>query len=506
MTQEEKAKAYDEALEKARQLCLYPTTKPFINDLQDLFPELKESEDERIRKELIEFTKTRGGFKQEWITWLEKQGETSTILSNSSNIGNVTLSEEEQNRFAKCVLTSCASSFIDYLDAHKYEGKMCVSNGECEDIENAFHNAMWDRLHRYYCKYIEKQGEQKPADKVEPKFHKGDWVVTSYGKVNQVITVDEDCDGFTLDDDTYFSGSWKDGYHLWTIQDANDGDVLVASDDSIFIYAGSTDRHAQFYIALSKYGDFNTKGGNWEDKNCIKPATKEQRDTLIKAMTDAGYTFDFEKKELKKISQRMVSAEAKEALYDKPAWSEEDENTIKVLMNIIRKSEIIDSIIYTDSLKEKLYDWLKSIKDRVQPKQEWNKGDMEMLNAAISFVEKSSFTTIGKGKNNTVAWLKSLKSRVIPQSRQEWSEEDKKMFVNIKAYLRNADKDYSKELDWLKSLRPQKPTKWSEDDETGWTNTMIMIKEVASNHYTKDSIRLVIDWLNSLKQRMGGKV
>jgi hypothetical protein len=59
------------------------------------------------------------------------------------------------------VLTSCALSFINYLDAHKYEGKMCVSNGECEDIENAFHNAMWDRLHRYYCKYIEKQGKQK---------------------------------------------------------------------------------------------------------------------------------------------------------------------------------------------------------------------------------------------------------------------------------------------------------------------------------------------------------
>lgn len=81
--------------------------------------------------------------------------------------GRITkLSEEEQNTFSKGVLTSCAFSFIDYLDAHKYEGKMCVSNGECEDIENAFHNAMWDRLHRYYCKYIEKQGE--PTLKAEP--------------------------------------------------------------------------------------------------------------------------------------------------------------------------------------------------------------------------------------------------------------------------------------------------------------------------------------------------
>lgn len=48
MTQEEKAKAYDEALEKARQLCDYPTSKPFISDLQDLFPELAESDDEKM--------------------------------------------------------------------------------------------------------------------------------------------------------------------------------------------------------------------------------------------------------------------------------------------------------------------------------------------------------------------------------------------------------------------------------------------------------------------------
>lgn len=38
------------------------------------FPELAESDDERIRKELIEFVKSRGGFKQEYIAWLEKQG------------------------------------------------------------------------------------------------------------------------------------------------------------------------------------------------------------------------------------------------------------------------------------------------------------------------------------------------------------------------------------------------------------------------------------------------
>lgn len=80
---EEKAKAYDEALEKARQLCAYPTTKPFINDLQDLFPELQEPEDERIKKTLINFfskgaeydSSTNGIKDRNIIAWLEKQGE-----------------------------------------------------------------------------------------------------------------------------------------------------------------------------------------------------------------------------------------------------------------------------------------------------------------------------------------------------------------------------------------------------------------------------------------------
>ena len=163
---EEKAKRYDEAL---KVLHKYDGANIMFSQSlkEEMFPELKEeSEDERIRRAIIddiqcmhrEYSLFKDFSKEAILAWLEKQGTPAK------------LSEEEQNRFAKGVLTSCALSFIDYLDAHKYEGKMCVSNGECEDIENAFHNAMWDRLHRYYCKYIEKQGEQKPILDVEIPF------------------------------------------------------------------------------------------------------------------------------------------------------------------------------------------------------------------------------------------------------------------------------------------------------------------------------------------------
>ena len=82
MTQEEKAKAYDEALLRAKSKI--KNNKDHIlyeDDVIEIFPELKESEDEKIRKDLIqwidEFPDTiwRGHYKKDVLTWLKKQGE-----------------------------------------------------------------------------------------------------------------------------------------------------------------------------------------------------------------------------------------------------------------------------------------------------------------------------------------------------------------------------------------------------------------------------------------------
>ena len=82
MTIEEKAKAYDEALELARD---YYKANLKLNNadenllLEDIFPELKESEDEKIRKALVRFHKSTidiDGIKgTDILAWLEKQGE-----------------------------------------------------------------------------------------------------------------------------------------------------------------------------------------------------------------------------------------------------------------------------------------------------------------------------------------------------------------------------------------------------------------------------------------------
>lgn len=83
MTTEEKARAYDEAIERAkeviRKMNMYDGTC-IKEDIEDIFPQLAESEDERTRKEIIEFIRSQiedgnsAGWDR-WIAYLEKQKE-----------------------------------------------------------------------------------------------------------------------------------------------------------------------------------------------------------------------------------------------------------------------------------------------------------------------------------------------------------------------------------------------------------------------------------------------
>jgi hypothetical protein len=51
-------------------------------------------------------------------------------------------------------------SLMTYLDLNKPQGKMCLSNGECADIDRAFDWQDWDKIFRYIQKYNEKYGNK----------------------------------------------------------------------------------------------------------------------------------------------------------------------------------------------------------------------------------------------------------------------------------------------------------------------------------------------------------
>jgi len=158
--------------------------------------------------------------------------------------------------------------------------------------------------------WLEKQGEQKHANKIEPKFHEGDWITNGIDCTFQIASIEN---GIYYDTNNCGSDieSTDKYYHLWTIKDAKDGDVLVYGDNPIdhhvevtMIFKSVRNKNSvftHFHIFDDKF-----RSDDWCDcGENVHPATKEQRDFLFFKIKEAGYKWDKENKELKNIENKI---------------------------------------------------------------------------------------------------------------------------------------------------------------------------------------------------------
>jgi len=537
---EEKAKAYDGVREKI-------AIRFGSNVAEEIFSQFEMSEDERIRQFLIhEVTETseeiisyRNMNKKDVLAWLEKQGKTNMGISEATKQKledslNKALEKETSESFNKFLDEQGKQKEINLVEILKHYpketelysplyGKLWLAevdeeneiitcykyplNKGCtraileqEDTVSFYSNGTTglpdfnvSKDCMLFLYDIEKQGEQKPTDKVEPKFHEGDWIVNNeHNNIAKVLEVNEQ---YRLDYcDTIGTVSIElidNDYHLWTIQDAKDGDVLAAEDkDKIFIYNGKLDlrgrtcAHCGIYKIHDGLRFTECAIGNYFTYKEPHLATKEQRAALIKAMADEGYTFDFEKKELKKIEEEVNGEDygidslyhaqrilektlgevdgyqsddgilehkcaitAVKKLYkQKPAWSEEDERMYRGLHNLIYSTP------YCDSRKE-LSDWLKSLKDRVQPQQqEWSEEDEEALEVAIIALENmySEDSPLDCYAGHHMPFDKAANQLKYLKERYTWKPSDEQ--IEALDYYANSLCTYCDRQDDLRSL------------------------------------------------------
>ena len=97
MSDKEKAKAYDKAFNLAEQIHMFSSDPAEIKRMEELFPILKESYGERIRKDIVFYIAAHhkdDGEKARWLYWLEKQGEHNAICRN-----NDTTIDDELNNY-----------------------------------------------------------------------------------------------------------------------------------------------------------------------------------------------------------------------------------------------------------------------------------------------------------------------------------------------------------------------------------------------------------------------
>ena len=308
---------YKEALERARKIengepinVLDGTSIPVA-----IFPELKESEGEKVRKQIISFLKEfehdhyRSLDFSSWIAWLEKQDEQKYSWSE----------EDEKKR----------TLLIRILEVNHPNGYFKVNPAYMSNME-AIHTeelVSWLKsLRPQRWTPSEKQGKQKSINtdfkakdcyvskvdgkihivgKFEPKFKVGDWVVTDLFNIVQIKAIDngkyilEDTMRFSID--VEYADYW---WHKWTIEDAKDGDVLVSASNQPFIYNGKyTDSTIGAYIGINYDGKelFIEEASNWTGNKNVKPATKEQRDFLFQRIKEDGYEWNADEKVVNKV-------------------------------------------------------------------------------------------------------------------------------------------------------------------------------------------------------------
>lgn len=151
--------------------------------------------------------------------------------------------------------------------------------------------------------------ETKTLEKlVEPRFKVGDWVVFITSKSVYKVEKKENYEytlRHILGGSMCLPFSNEKLIREWTIEDAKDGDVLV-NGSNIFIFHFINNRRLMGYchVNMNNGNFYNDIGRN--ECFCtidaqVTPATKEQRDALMKAMNDNGYEWDDETKTLKKL-------------------------------------------------------------------------------------------------------------------------------------------------------------------------------------------------------------
>lgn len=408
MNIEEKAKAYDEALEKAKVHINSKGIGDTVDLCRHLFPELRESEDERIRK---------------WLVALVE------------NLG------EPADEDAEKELEEMRPLALAYLEKQKENPKSadsipsnCTSNAKYEDIWHKVSDSLPDNTREVLCK------DAIGNYFIGRYYSKGIWEISMY----------DDCDKSNEDNppvvmwidipsEKQKEESLRDYIDNFPYSDQKEQKPIFRVGDNIIAKGGTCIPKEPFHIEriendcywngnnsilICNQDDFQLVDQNpieWGYDNRVQYASVESG---IKAFAST-YSFNIESKLFPQLTNKQQQL-----------WREEIEQAV------IAGGE--DGIELT---RDNRYKENRTI--------EWSDEDKSFYDSIMCEVVKEGMHLTPE----QVKWFKSLPERFNLQPKQEWSEEDEKMCQNVLECLRNGWRklptDVLKYESWLRSFCPQ---------------------------------------------------
>ena len=371
--------------------------------LQGIFPELKESEDEKIREMLIDsFTRAdmggeiygKGVTYKQVIAWLEKQGEQKPIMNVPTR--EVILSIWDLgNEWKELTNGSISTEYgtqLDYIQKHWYESE-------------------------YYLR--EKQGEQKPP---VIDFNANDWYVSKVdGKIHNIYYSVDKIEQKPTSDTRY---EVKAGGSLSVNGKPFDYEHATITQKD-FAQKDYQDIDPHFGISVEDLMSKENSADKVEpifsigdvlcDKSCTTLNKKYQPIIEILDIRNGMYICNNCSFPISQQDEYELVTKKNEPQY---AWSDEDESIAESIEGAL---EGYEGMVSEDWEKEK--DWLKSLKNKMQPQiKEWSDEDDYNLQCIIDKVNYD----IQKGNvgrnNELIDWLKSIKDRATWKPSEEQME------------------------------------------------------------------------------------
>lgn len=152
--------------------------------------------------------------------------------------------------------------------------------------------------------------ETKTLEKlIKLRFHEGQWITKGYVG-GQITSIDYNYSCYRIADfmggiDTSIPFTLQDNYHLWTIQDAEDGDVLAAH-ECLVLFKKLDGLNVKCYCTYHFMNNSSFYVDTLQNKDAFHPATKEEKQKLFDAIKAEGYHWNAETKTLEKLPKFKV--------------------------------------------------------------------------------------------------------------------------------------------------------------------------------------------------------
>ena len=406
MTQADYEKKYNEALDIAKSYYEEGTNE----FLDTIFPELAESEDERIRTRFIEYFQ---GFLEGNEDCYKDGGY---VRWEGLDVKSILAWLEKQKR-------------VDVTDF-------------CQPIPEDIAKVIPDVVTA--CIYGEqKQKEQKPAEYGDDVVEEAEEYTTKVDCGEYGVAVTEAYIAGVLSERNRKSAEWSEEDERYL--------------DYIFKYLTNYDFNQDEMGTLEEYHQLHNGAVHFLKSLKPQPKQKWSEEDEENLENIRIYLLHHGEDAWADTITKLKSLRPQPQL----EWSEEDKtrrNCCMIYLTNIRDgiefSQIIGNNVKENSKKEiqKDIDWLKSLPERfnLEPKQEWSEEDEAMYNSIICEVVREGMKPTKEQEN----WLKSLR----PQPK--WTKEDEHQVEVAIAFLKDyADKGYENVvccIDWLKSKLNEK--------------------------------------------------